>query len=61
MSNIFGQFDPFGELDPFNPIFGMGLKDTKESVTKLYIEGKITKNQFIERMKKIKDKANGQQ
>ena len=58
MNNIFGQFEPFGELNPFNSIFGMGLKDTKESVTKLYIEGKITKNQFIERMKKIEDKNN---
>lgn len=61
MSNIFEQFDPFGEFDPFNSRFRMGFKDTKESVTKLYIDGKITKNQFIERMKKIEDKNNGKQ
>lgn len=45
--------------NPFNDMFGDwfgkfgGLKDTKESVTKLYIEGRITKTEFLERMKKI--------
>lgn len=35
---------------------GKIIYKTKENVTKLYIEGRITKTEFLERMKKIDER-----
>lgn len=45
--------------DFFNKfIFDNGkiIYETKEQITKLYIEGRITKTEFLERMKKIDER-----
>lgn len=41
-------------LNYFNSIFQQAKVETKEQVTQLYIEGRITKEEFIRRMKNAK-------
>ena len=44
------------DFDIFNFLNGFKAnQETKEQVTKLYIEGRISKDEFIRRMKNAKD------
>lgn len=43
---------PFTDNDIFNFLKGFAAKETKEEITNKYIQGLITKEEFLERMKK---------
>lgn len=44
--------NPFADNDVFNFLKGFQVKETKEEITNKYIQGLITKEEFLERMKK---------
>lgn len=50
--------NPFNDMDMFKFLKGFQVNENKDYITKLYIEGRINKDEFIKRMKKANVQTN---